>query len=158
VLALNYDALAGIESTYINPEHPTALKCRACYSPTPQVPLTGPTKCECGFIEELPTFDVTSLPALTEEHNIYALARKICMTMEYCLTADDKLLGPQMTNFPFKVALRIFMIGYPTFDPQLRWCLDIVEMLEAKCLSFHLQGFPVHSSLILDRYRQRFLH
>ncbi|KAB8349454.1 hypothetical protein FH972_023481 [Carpinus fangiana] len=145
VLTLNYQALMGLESSYHAPEHPSALKCRSCCHIVLPLSHVGPSTCKCGFIGQVPKANLATLPSMTEEHAPQQFANKICMGMEYCLTADARLLGSQVTLFPLKVAIRNFMAEPLTNARRLKWCGGVVDLLESKGLSFDLKtmGFPI---------------
>lgn len=151
MLGLSYEALSGIESSYYSPEHPIALRCTTCYAASWPVSKTGIDRCRCGFISSIgQTYGIHMLRSLREEHDILSFACKISMSMNFCLNEDSRILGPQVTLFPLKMAIHCFTAKLPGTKNHLSWCLAIIDILESKGIRSSRKMLEIYNGLILD--------
>ena len=136
LLKLLYQALEGIETSYYWPAHPAALRCPDCFTVFDPTFSGESPRCTCGYMESQPSFDASSLPPLTEEHDPVQKATQICMAVPFCFVQDLKLLGPYYALFPLKMAIGCFTGHLPATGRQLGWCYKVIDILESKGLCF----------------------
>lgn len=144
MIKLLLQASLGIETTYYWPDHPAALRCPSCFAAFKVSPDEAFNGCRCGFIAAQTKFSVSEVWPLEEGHASTQTASNICMSIQYCLEQNFKLMGPYYTLFPLKMAIGGFTSCLPAAAVQLRWCYAMVDMLETKGLRFSKKMLGVY--------------
>lgn len=75
--------------------------------------------------------DLEHLPPLEHRRDVVSIGRNICQSLEYCLLAEPRRLGPGLAYFPLKVAIEAFN-DYPNCSRELLWAKSAMEKVSGR--------------------------
>ncbi|KAI9819123.1 MAG: hypothetical protein M1827_007279 [Pycnora praestabilis] len=88
--------------------------------------------------------NLSSLPSLTEKHDVMGCSQNIAQSMEYCMREEVGNLGTYMAMLSLPIALRSYMDERGK-EKETQWCFAMFEMLNSRVglsIGKQLEGLP----------------